>query len=109
MAVDDFAAQSVAAGRVVTTAFTIGGGSWARRWGRAQPIHGTTGSPELIVAEARAGVYSTDPGGLAYDPATTTWLRTYVQDDTGVVGEGELRSGWMAVPIVQPAGYTVRN
>ncbi len=105
---DSFVPQSVLAQNVSTTAFTLGAGNWARRWGRPQPVHGTTGSPEAIIGEVRSGVYTTDLAGLAYG-SDVTWARCQFQDDGAAVGEGELRSLWAAVPTALPAGYTSRG
>jgi hypothetical protein len=105
---DNLVPQTVGIANVVTTPYTIGGGNWARYWGRTQPIHGTNASPDLILGEVRGGVYSSDGNGLAYD-ASTTWARVQCVDDGSAVGEGELRQYWIGVPISRPSGYTRRN
>jgi hypothetical protein len=107
---DDFVPQSVLAGNLSTTTFTLGQGNWARRWGRTQPVHGTASSAELIVAEVREDVYTEDAAGLAYDSNDTTWVRClFLDDSTVALREGELRLHWMGVPKVLPAGYTARH
>jgi hypothetical protein len=106
---DNFVPQTVGVGSVSTSRITYGGGSWAKNWGRTQPIHGTNSSPDTILGEVRSGVYTSDGNGVAYDSATTTWARVQCVDDTTATGEGELRQYWIGVPIARPAGYTRRN
>lgn len=99
--------QQVGAANVVTTAFTYGGGSWARRWGRQQPFKGSSAS--RLLAEVREGVYSSDTNGVAYG-ADTRWVRCFAASSTTSLNEDELtQTNWMGVPGTLPAGYTVRN
>lgn len=105
---DNFKPQSALAGNMSSTSFTLGQGNWARRWGRSQPVHGTASSAETILAEVEEGRFSQDNAGLAYG-SDTLWVRCQFQDDSTVVGEGELASYWMGVPATLPAGYTIRN
>ena len=103
----DVIPQQVGSGNVVTTAFTLGGGSWARRWGRQQPLKGT--SATRILAEVREDVYSEDINGLAYD-ASTLWVRCRAADSTSSLNQDELdQETWTGVPATLPSGYTVRN
>lgn len=103
----DVIPQQVGAANVVTTAFTYGGGSWARRWGRQQPFKGT--SVSRILAEVRENVYASDANGVPYD-ADTRWVRCFAASSTGSLNEDELTQlNWMGVPGTLPAGYTARN
>ncbi|MBA3588512.1 hypothetical protein [Methylibium sp.] len=99
--------QQVGAANVVTTAFTLGGGSWARRWGRQQPMKGT--STTRILAEVRENLHAQDINGLAYGPETL-WVRCLAASSTGSLNQDELdQDNWMGVPATLPAGYTARN
>ena len=105
---DNFKPQSVLAGNMSSTSFTLGQGNWARRWGRSQPVHGTASSPEAIIGEVEEGRFSQDLAGVAYGSGTV-WVRCRFQDDTVAAGEGELASFWMGVPATLPSGYTIRD